>query len=191
MLPSMNRRAIALASVAIAFIAMTASAHAQRREPAGETGPTGTISGTVIDGVSGTALARATIALRNGGDSLLVTGAIAERDGSFAISGIRPGGYYARVSFVGYSPRLIDVALGRIVLLPDSSLHNEVTVSARRQFMTQAIDRTIYKTADLLVTDGGSAIDPEQTNRVEERGQRLHGSRWRGGGDGAEPARKG
>ncbi|MEO5928983.1 MAG: TonB-dependent receptor, partial [Candidatus Kapaibacterium sp.] len=154
----------------------------------GEPGPVGTISGAVVDAASGTALARATIALRNGGDSLLVTGAIAERDGSFSISGIGPGSYYARVSFVGYTPRLIDVAirpgaldvaLGTIALQPDPSLRNEVTVSARRQFMTQAIDRTIYKTADLLVADGGTAIDllrnvpsvdVDATSRVSLRG---------------------
>ncbi len=147
--------------------AFTSAALAQQGRP-GTQMPQGSIAGTIIDGATGGPLASATVAVRSSADSSLVTGAIVDKDGTFAISGLRPGGYYARISFVGYTTRFIDVAirpeslnltLGDITLLPDSSLKNEVAVTARRDFMSVGIDRTVYKTADLLVSSGGNATD--------------------------------
>ncbi|MEP7220734.1 MAG: outer membrane beta-barrel protein, partial [Bacteroidota bacterium] len=159
----------ALSFVAASIVAISGSASAQRRGPAGgQQGGAGSVSGTVIDGASNQPLSSATVALHNAADSSLLTGAIAERNGSFLIAGIRPGRYYARFSFVGYAPSFVDlvispaspeIVLGNIVLRLDSTNRNEVMVTAQRQFMTQAIDRTIYKTADLLVANGGTASD--------------------------------
>ncbi|MDB5033382.1 MAG: TonB-dependent receptor [Chlorobi bacterium] len=166
----MKRFFLVLSFIAAAIVVMSGSIQAQRRGQAGGQGGAGSVSGTVIDGVGvdNQPLPSATVALHNAADSSLLTGAIAERNGSFSIAGIRPGHYYARFSFVGYAPRFVDlvitpaspeVSLGNIVMHPDSTIRNEVTVTVRRQFMTQAIDRTIYKTADLLVANGGTASD--------------------------------
>jgi outer membrane receptor protein involved in Fe transport len=129
----------------------------------------GSISGTIIDGATNEPLPKATIALRSAHDSTLVTGALTERDGTFTIGGLRPGRYYARVSYVGMTTHIVDsitiapgtmqVSLGRIAVTADASANDEVVVSARRDFMTTAIDRTIYKTSDLLVSSGGTAAD--------------------------------
>ena len=164
----MNRTALLALASALCCASITGTALAQRRGPGAGQAAAGGITGTVIDGATGGPLPNATIALRNASDSSLVTGAIAEKDGAFSLAGLRPGEYYARVSFVGYATRMVNVsilpeaqqvALGKIVLAPDSSLHNEVSVTARRDFMSVAIDRTIYKTDDLLVSSGGTATD--------------------------------
>lgn len=147
-------------------LASTTSAQPRRGGPAQM--PQGSVAGTIVDGAAGTPLPNTTIAVRSSADSTLVTGAIAERDGSFSIAGLRPGQYYARVSFVGYVVRLIDFTiepgalnaqLGTIQLSTDSSLGSEVTVTARREFMSVGIDRTTYNTKDLIVSSGGNATD--------------------------------
>ncbi len=163
----MNRHILLLP--ALLFLAV-ASLNAQTpRRGGADAGPQGTITGTVTDSASGEALARASVALRSAADSSLVTGAITERDGSFSINGVRPGRYYARVSFVGYTTRVVPditvtpsastVELGKITMTPATTGGDEVTVNARREFMTMAIDRTIYKTGDLQVASGGTTMD--------------------------------
>lgn len=132
-------------------------------------GPQGSVRGTVADSASGRALSGATVALWNAADSNLVTGAIVERDGGFAITGLMPGNYYAKITYVGYTPRLIGgitiepgkpvADLGRVILISDVARQEEVTVTAERDFMSVGIDRTIYKTGDLAVASGGNATD--------------------------------
>jgi outer membrane receptor protein involved in Fe transport len=128
----------------------------------------GSVSGIVVDGATGTPLPVATVAIRSSRDSSLVTGTLAAKDGSFSASGLRPGRYYARISYVGYATRFIDIAitpgspqvdLGKVELSTDASVKPDVVVSAQREFMTVAIDRTIYRTADMPVVAGGSATD--------------------------------
>jgi outer membrane receptor protein involved in Fe transport len=127
------------------------------------------VKGTIIDAESKGPLVRATIALRSARDSSLVSGALTDREGAFTISGLRPGRYYARVSYVGYRTRIVDSLvlrpggmerdLGAIALSINPSTTGDVTVSAERDFMTVDIDRTVYKTQDLLVSTGGTATD--------------------------------
>ncbi len=158
--------------IAAACLAVSAgAAQAQRGGPGGMPGggPQGNVGGTVVDSTSGEPLRGATVSLWNRADSTLVTGAIAERDGSFAINGLLPGDYYVKVSYVGRRPRVIGgvtvgagsgrVDLGPVRLVPDAQLQDEVTVTAEREFMTVGIDRTIYKTDDLTVSAGGNATD--------------------------------
>lgn len=127
-----------------------------------------TISGSVVD-AEGKGVPGSSVALRRLPDSVLVTGAITRADGGFTISGVRPGRYIARVSGVGFTPRLISpvevrpgkdtLDLGRIELVASAVNADEVVVNARRDFMTVTADRTVYSTKDLLVSTGGSATD--------------------------------
>ncbi len=150
---------------------LAAPAYGQGRRPGGPGGPGGggTIEGSIIDSSSREPLASATVAVWNAADSTLVTGAIAERDGGFSIGGVRPGDYYVKITYVGYLPRVIGgltlrpgamrVALGAVALAANSGLGNEVTITADREFMTIAIDKTIYKTSDIQVAAGGNTTD--------------------------------
>ncbi|HVZ40664.1 MAG TPA: TonB-dependent receptor [Candidatus Kapabacteria bacterium] len=157
-----------LIAVAIAAMAGTTQRmYAQHRGP-GE-GPQGKITGTVSDSTNASALGSATITVRSSKDSSVVAGAIADHGGAFVVTGLRPGTYFARVSYVGFVSRVFNnlaitpgepaVSLGVVALVPDASVGDGVTVTGKREFFTLAIDRTVYKTSDLKIAAGGSASD--------------------------------
>jgi outer membrane receptor protein involved in Fe transport len=156
-----------LHAASLLFIASSLAAVAQPRG-AGQ-GPQGTIVGSVVDSASGDPLRLATVAIFSQSDSVLVTGALTESNGAFTIVGLRPGRYYARVSFLGYTPHFVSdvvvgpgasrVDLGRIAIAEATIAGQEVSVSARREFMTVEIDRTSYRAADMPVAAGGNATD--------------------------------
>lgn len=143
------------------------SAFAQGRP--GGAAMNGKISGTIVDKDNGKAIPTTTIAIWRAADSTLVTGAVTLDDGSFGIDGLRPGQYYARVSFVGYEsfhvsdivlkPGQMEAKLGTVKLVSDSQMLDEVEVTAERDFVEIGIDRTVYNTKDQLVSAGGSASD--------------------------------
>jgi len=160
----MKRNTQFFLAIAAGLAAIVAPAAAQPRQA-----PQGRVDGTVADSASGKSLPGATIAIWSAADSMLVTGAIAERDGGFAVTGLMPGEYYVKITYVGYVPRVIGgislkpgnlrADLGRVSLLLDAARQEEITVTAERDFMTVGIDRTIYKTGDLAVASGGNATD--------------------------------
>lgn len=161
----------------LAFFTLAPAAQAQR--PAGASGaapgsrtammPQGQISGTILDADTGTPIEMATVALWRMADSTLATGAVTKADGSFLIEGMRPGRYYAQVSFIGYHTHTVDAvnltpgalqfAMGTVCLAPDTALLDEVEVTAERDFMEVRIDKNVYNTRDQIVSIGGSATD--------------------------------
>ena len=161
----------ALLTALIAFAFSNAEAQSGPPRPGGSFGPAlqTLITGTVAEDETGDPIAGATVGLWRLPDSTLATGAVTTEDGSFTIEGIRPGRYYARVSFVGFrSSTIPDIAitpqnpradLGTIRLTVDTQLMEEVEVTAERSFMEVGIDRTIYNVKDQLVSVGGSAVN--------------------------------
>lgn len=129
----------------------------------------GILTGSVEDGEVGGPLTGATIEVRTGRDSSLVTGGVTGDDGSFSITGIDAGTYFVRVGFVGYRSELIPeisfsaetprVDLEEITLYSETTELDEVEVSAEREFITVGIDRTIYNVQNQAVDMGGSAQD--------------------------------
>lgn len=129
----------------------------------------GTLRGTVIEAATEEPVASATVALWSAADSSLVTGAITNADGTFAIEGIRAGQYALRVSFVGYrsqsipnleissSNRTID--LDRIALEEDTEALEGVEVTAERSYVEVGVDRTTYNVENQPMTAGGSGLD--------------------------------
>ena len=161
------------APLLILILACTTLSAQQGRGPRGDRGngdmPLVTLTGTVVESVKGEPLPRATVTIRRKSDSSLVTGAICGVDGRFTIEGLRPGRYFARVSFVGYLIRFIDdlamrpgggstIDLGNIILTQAPS-SGTVNVTAQREFMTAEIDRTTYRADDILAAQGGDATD--------------------------------
>jgi outer membrane receptor protein involved in Fe transport len=140
------------------------SVFAQDRE-----GPTGTLSGRVLDDDTGRPLEGATVALwtETPSDSTLVNGVVTGPDGRFSLTGLPIEDYTLRVSFVGYADRRLpgtrpkrDEAagnLGAIRLVPQSTRAGEVEVTADRPAARLETDRTIYNTAERSVSAGGSA----------------------------------
>ncbi len=143
------------------------------RRGGGQSAPRGTVSGTVVDAETGEGIPSATVALRSAQDSSLVTGAITQGDGSFAIENIRPGRYYARLSYVGYAPETVSdmeirrgqltADLGEIALAADASELDEVEVEAERDFVEVGLDKNTYNVRDQPTTAGGSALSVLET----------------------------
>ncbi len=130
----------------------------------------GAIVGTILDGESGEAVPGGSVALWSAADSTLVTGAISTLKGGFTIEGLRPGGYYLKISALGYEQRIVPdlqirrgslrIELGDIQLVLDSAgLAETVTVTAQRSAVEFRSDRTIYNVEDQPINAGGDALD--------------------------------
>ena len=163
-----------LLAVVLLLAGWTSLAQAQGRPGGPRAGggppaPTGTISGSVVDGESSEAVGTATVAVWQAQDSTLVTGAVSDAAGAFRIDRLRPGRYYVEVSFVGYAKQRTPILtltpgepradLGVIRLAPDLALLDGVEVTAERADVSFEIDRTVYNTRDQLASAGGSATD--------------------------------
>jgi outer membrane receptor protein involved in Fe transport len=169
-----TRTGIGIMAVVALCAVMTARTQAWAQGPRRGGGPMAdsvqgaTISGTIVDAADRRGLSSATASLWSARDSSLVTGAIASRDGAFSLRGIRPGRYYLRISYIGYTTKLVDdiavrgaapIDLGEIAIAVDARQLGEVNVSGRREFMTVEIDRNVYRTDDMPVAAGGNATD--------------------------------
>src|SRR5688500_11221930 len=89
------------------FLFAVATVHAQ--VPTGQGAPPGAqpggeIHGSVLD-PDGGPIYGASVAVHNKGDSALVSGDIAGRDGAFRVQGLPPGTYYLQISSIGYDAR--------------------------------------------------------------------------------------
>ncbi len=132
----------------------------------------GTITGVVVDAVTGETLPSATAAVYADSDSSFVTGAAADLDGSFRVESVRPGRYQVRVSFVGYQTlrlRGIAVTAGQATALDtlrlseDAATLGSAEVVGQAEFVEQRADRTVYNVQNQAVTTGGSVLETLQT----------------------------
>src|SRR5690348_3369058 len=101
---------------------LTTAAAARAQAPAGPAGPqqaappAGEIRGSVVDGEANKPVPRASITVRTKPAGTLVSGAVAKDDGTFRVTGLRPGKYYLRVTFLGYGP----VSTPEVMITPAS-----------------------------------------------------------------------
>lgn len=142
---------------------------AQRPDAAGAQIPTGSIQGFVFEQDGQTGIVAATVSLWSARDSSLVTGAITDASGRFLLERIRPGAYYVRISFVGFTsekvsgvvvrPGALDVNLGSISLQPDAQQLAEIEVQSERAAVEIGIDRTSYAVAEQPMAQSGNASE--------------------------------
>jgi outer membrane receptor protein involved in Fe transport len=140
------------------------SAQAQEQQ-----GPTGRLTGRVVDDESNKPLEGATVALwqETGNDSTLVNGVVTGPDGRFSFKNMPVESYTLRISFVGYADRRFPdtrpkqdaeaADLGTIRLVPQAARAGEVRVTADRPAAQIQTDRTVYNTSERAVTTGGTA----------------------------------
>lgn len=160
--PFMQRTFLLLLLVPFLAVPALAQPRAGGQMPAG-----GTVRGVVLDNGTSTPLRRASVTVRNPGDSSLVTGVLTDSLGRFSLTGLRPGKFIVRISYVGfdrYNSAPFDSRNGEVVelgtvRLEQSKSNSTVTVQAQREFMTQEIDRTVYRTDQLITSGGGTALD--------------------------------
>ncbi len=156
-----------LLTLLVALVTLScAEAAAAQDQPDGA----GRIAGRVVDAENDEPLQGATVAVRQPSeDSTLVTGTTTDEMGRFTVDDVPLGRYVVRISFVGFTTETIDDVrldedgaeqdLGTIRLRPDTEQLDEVEVSGERPAMEVQDDRTVYNTAEQVVSAGGTATD--------------------------------
>ncbi len=129
----------------------------------------GTITGQVLDSLSGQALEYATIALYALPQDSLVGGTLADAKGRFSLSGVRIGAHRVEISFLGYNVRSVGPVLVRpdralvelqpVLLSEAEAMLDAVEVTAEREYMQLGIDRKVYRIDKDLTAQSGDALD--------------------------------
>lgn len=127
------------------------------------------IVGVAKDSNTGEPIAYATAALYASGSDTNIAGGVADGDGKFFITGMDPGTYDLKVSFLGYETITVrgievvsktgDVNVGDVSLVDEGFALEEVTVQGQRELIEERVDRTIYKAENDKTTAGGDGTD--------------------------------
>ncbi|MCB9365883.1 MAG: TonB-dependent receptor [Calditrichaeota bacterium] len=137
------------------------SAYAQR--------PNFSLQGSVVDSISGSPLEYATFILHSANDSTVLTGCAASGDGSFKLDSLRPGRFFAKVSFLGYETKTVSEFtinretpsrdIGKILLAPTALNADEVTVTGERMAVEYHVEKKVINVAKQQIAPNGTATD--------------------------------
>jgi outer membrane receptor protein involved in Fe transport len=127
------------------------------------------IVGIAKDSNTGEPVAYATAALYLVGSETNIAGAVADGDGKFFITGMDPGTYDLKLSFLGFETKIVngikvasktgDTNIGEISMSDEGLALEEVTVQGQRDLIEERVDRTIYKAENDKTTAGGDGTD--------------------------------
>jgi hypothetical protein len=128
--------------------------------------PTGQITGLILD-EKNTPIELATVLLKSTADTLIHAAAYTEADGSYRFEALPPGNYFVEAGFVGYTrqqgpPVTVGAApfsYPQLQLQPDAALLEQVTVTARTQFVERLADRTVINPEALITNAGANALE--------------------------------
>lgn len=126
------------------------------------------ISGNVIDGSQKT-IESATIALLRAKDSSTVKFSVADKNGNFAFENVSNGTYMVMVSAIGHEKGFSEsfevsennqaIQLKTIELVPSAKSMSNVTITAKRPFIEQRIDKMVINVESSITSAGASALD--------------------------------
>ncbi len=125
------------------------------------------VTGTVLD-TDGTGLQAATAALYALPDSSLVSGAATDDQGMFLIGSIRPGSYFVRVSFIGYTTTdtpTVQLVASQTYKVEDISLSADgmslsaVNVDAERALIEVQPDKTVLNVQGTINATGSNGLE--------------------------------
>ncbi|WP_316736029.1 outer membrane beta-barrel family protein [Pedobacter aquatilis] len=126
------------------------------------------ISGRVVNGENNN-LELATIALYNSKDSVLLKTTLSEASGQFSFNNLAFGKYHLRVSSIGFglyksgeielSEKDNQINIGDVKLLANQNMLKEVTVSGKKAFVEQKIDRMVVNVDALISNAGTNALE--------------------------------
>ncbi|TDE16483.1 TonB-dependent receptor domain-containing protein [Dyadobacter psychrotolerans] len=131
-----------------------------------QTTSTGKVSGTVLDEKS-EIFPFVNVLLLNAKDSTLAKGLVSDDKGKFIFEQVAAGRYLTLVSMVGYQKeysKVFTVEIG-LISLPETKLRqeekalNEITVTAKKPFIEQQIDRTVINVENSIVSAGSTALE--------------------------------
>ena len=128
----------------------------------------GQLSGQVKD-ASGKPLEFVSLMLVKAGDSTLVKGDVSDASGKFRFENVTEGSYRVVATQLGFEKLHSEVirldAAHAQITLPDlvmteaNKLLNEVTVTAKKPFIEQQIDRTVLNVENSIVASGNTALE--------------------------------
>lgn len=126
------------------------------------------ITGSVVDGNQKT-IESATIALLKWKDSSTVKFSIAGKDGKFVFENISNGHYLVMVSAIGHQKSYSEqfevseasqiIQLKTIELIPEAKSLNNITITAKKPFIEQKIDKMVINVESSITSAGSSALD--------------------------------
>ena len=129
----------------------------------------GTVSGVVMEKMSGNALEFATVVIKTKNDSTILQGTVTDKNGKFKIRDIPFGDYKVTVSFIGFDNSVtplfrIDeshqvINLGNLLISGSTSTLDEVMVNSERSTYVNTIDRKVFNVGKDLTSKTGSASD--------------------------------
>ena len=126
------------------------------------------IQGVLFDAKEKAPIEFASVALIPEGSTTPINGCNTEENGSFIISGVKPGKYTLQFSFIGYLTdiRKLNITtasgktnVGKILLKKDSKLLKEVVISEQRSQMSFEIDKRVFTVDQSIASTGGSVTD--------------------------------
>ncbi len=137
--------------------------------PKSVSAPGGVIYGKVKDKGEKMPMQYTNIVLYRLPDSTMVNGTITGKDGAFKFKGVKNGGYYLKIHFIGFKIKTIsDIVLTnarRVKKLPvtylepvASTLHG-VVVKASRSRISYQVDKQVVNVTKDLMASAGSAVD--------------------------------
>jgi outer membrane receptor protein involved in Fe transport len=124
----------------------------------------GTVSGVVVD-EQDLPIPYAAISVYTLPDSSFLIGTSTDNDGLFKLK-LKPGPYFLDISFLSYEKQQIalevkggPVDLGRIVLVVETAVLDEVLVTGERSQLELQLDKKVFNVGKDLSTAGGTAAD--------------------------------
>lgn len=145
----------------LAILLLTQISFAQR--------PILSLQGSVHDSLSQEPLEYATVILFNVQDSAQVAGIATDSSGVFKLDSLRPGQFFARVSFLGYDVKTISqirlgrdqqrVDLGNVLLAPTGLVSDEVNIMTERLAVEYHVEKKVINVAQQNIAPTGTAAD--------------------------------
>ena len=128
---------------------------------------TTSLSGRIVDSVSGIAVSYAAVALYKEGGKDAAGGTITDDKGVFTIDGIATGTYSLKIDYIGFKPRTIagitiksgDNNLGDLGIAGNTQNLKEVTITGAKSFIENKIDKFVFNVGNDITSAGGTATD--------------------------------
>ncbi|MEJ2052246.1 MAG: carboxypeptidase regulatory-like domain-containing protein, partial [Calditrichota bacterium] len=143
--------------------------YGQAGQRGGRNMPQGTITGTIVEAKKQTPMQYTNVVLYSQRDSAQIDGTITDKDGKFRLTNVRPGNYFAEVTFIGFKQKTLDniavrppnlsINLGTIVMSSKALTSQDVVVEAERPAISYQIDRKVIDASRFDAAASGNAVD--------------------------------
>jgi uncharacterized protein YdeI (BOF family) len=127
-----------------------------------------TVTGTLVDSVSGEALIFVNVGVMSMKDSSMVRGTVTDDKGRFEAKNIHPGKYFLQISSIGYETRRVPIvvsnntAMGLLKMKPGATTLDAVEITAKRPLFAMEGEKMIYNVAEDPSVQDGTTSDALQ-----------------------------